>query len=97
MGTIILLMGVSSTGKTSIANKLTASLHDYSILGFDYSVEKMLPKEYWPDGKKEHEGFYYLEEDDGPDLKTGPIGKKFLIEMFDHIIAEAQSGNNITS
>lgn len=99
MPNIIMLMGVSSSGKTSIAKEIQNQASDnYLIVGFDHAVES-LDKKYWPGGSHEKEGFYYeqIKTNDGefPELRHGAVGAKFLQEMMRDIIALANSGNNL--
>lgn len=99
MPNIIMLMGVSSSGKTSIAKEIQHQASDnYLIVGFDHVVES-LDKKYWPGGSHEKEGFYYeqIKTNDGefPELRHGAVGDEFLREMMRDIIALANSGNNL--
>ncbi len=96
MAKIIFLMGVSSTGKTMLANELVRQLpeENFIIDGFDHAVEK-LDKKYWPTGELHREGFYYIDGPDGPQMQRGPVGDKFLESMIADIIRKAQDGKNI--
>lgn len=96
MSIIMLLMGVSSSGKSSVAKCLKEkSKIPFNIVGFDYAVEEKLDKKYWPGGISEQEGFYYVDQENGPELRKGFIGKKFLKEMMDDIILRGKSGENL--
>lgn len=96
MTKIILLMGIGSTGKTTLANQLVKVLdEDYIIDGFDHAVEKNLDKKYWPDGELKHEGFQFIDGPTGPQMKVGPKGAEFLEFMISDIIQKAKAGNNI--
>jgi chloramphenicol 3-O-phosphotransferase len=98
MGVVIILTGIGSVGKSSVANALKnkfAKDLDFSIEGFDTAVEKKLEKQYWPEGSNSKEGFYYVETASGPEMQHGEKGKKFLEEMISDIIKLANSGKNI--
>lgn len=96
MGTIILLLGVGSTGKTTLAKQLVDTISDeFCIMGFDHAVETHLDKKYWPGGSHEERGFCYVKSDSGPKLEIGPEGHAFLRRMFDDILIKAKSGENI--
>jgi chloramphenicol 3-O phosphotransferase len=99
MSIIVLLMGVSSVGKSSVANALIEqSKIKFEIVGFDHAVLD-LDKKYWPGGTHEKEGFYYkdIQTEHGvlPELCHGHIGKQFLEKMMADIIQLAKSGKNI--
>jgi chloramphenicol 3-O phosphotransferase len=96
MTKIILLMGIGSTGKTTLANQLVQVLDEvYLIDGFDHAVEKNLDKKYWPDGALKHEGFQFIDGPTGPQMQVGPKGAEFLEFMISDIIKKAKAGNNI--
>jgi chloramphenicol 3-O phosphotransferase len=96
MTTVILMMGISSSGKTTIANHLVELLADeYAIVGFDYAVEENLDKCYWPGGTLEKEGFCYFESEHGLQLEIGHVGREFLKNMLFDIINKAKSGCNL--
>lgn len=99
MPNIIMLMGVSSSGKTTIAKEIQEQADDeYLIVGFDHAVES-LDKKYWPGGSHEKEGFYYENVNTGlgefPELMHGPVGAKFLEDMLTDIIDQANAGKNL--
>lgn len=98
MGKIIFLMGVSSTGKTTISHALQKLDPSFKIVGFDPAVEG-LDKKYWPGGSNEKEGFYYVEietsEGKLPKLCWGTIGEAFLQKMMADIIQAAKEGENL--
>lgn len=96
MAKIIFLMGVSSTGKTLLANQLVKLMPEehFSIEGLDHAVEK-LDKKYWPNGECQHEGFYFIDGPNGPKMQRGPVGDQFLEFMISDIIQKAKSGQNI--
>lgn len=99
MPNIIMLMGVSSSGKTSVAKEIQKQAsEEYLLVGFDHAVES-LDKKYWPGGSHEKEGFYYeqVKTDKGefPDLRHGVVGAKFLQEMMNDMIKLANSGKNL--
>lgn len=78
MGTVILLLGVSSAGKTTYADALQKCLTTFEIVGFDHVAEKKLPKKYWPGGRLEKLGFFHVDTTEGPMLQFGEVGEKFL-------------------
>jgi len=99
MSTIIFLLGIGSSGKSTIANALLQHLRDsYHLTGFDYSVES-LDKKYWPGGSHEREGFYVkksiTEHGETSELIAGTIGKAFLKKMLEDMIRQADEGNNL--
>lgn len=99
MSIIIILMGVSSSGKTSVAKEIQNQASDkYLLVGFDHAVES-LDKKYWPGGAHEKEGFYYEQVNTGkgefPELRHGPVGAKFLHDMMSEMIEHANNGNNL--
>ena len=92
-------MGVSSSGKTTVANEIQRQASEqYLLVGFDRAVES-LDKKYWPGGSHEKEGFYYeqvkIDKGEFPELRHGAVGAKFLQEMMSDIIKLANSGKNL--
>lgn len=99
MSAIIFLLGIGSSGKSTVGNELLKLLGDsYEIVGFDYAVLG-LDKKYWPGGSCEEEGFYSVkvttEHGEYDELRTGLIGKEFLKKMLDDIIRQVDQGKNI--
>lgn len=92
-------MGVSSSGKTSVAKEIqNQSSEEYLLVGFDHAVES-LDKKYWPGGSHEKEGFYYeqvkTKHGEFPELRHGAVGAQFLKDMMKDIIALANDGKNL--
>lgn len=99
MSKIILLLGIGSSGKSTVAKELLKQLDEpYQLVGFDYAVMD-LDKKYWPGGECEQEGFHVVnvitEHGEIPELRTGPVGKAFLNKMMKDIIALANRGVNL--
>lgn len=99
MSKIILLLGIGSSGKSTVATELQkAEVNGYQIVGFDYAVLD-LDKKYWPGGTHEQEGFHVVNvmtvHGETPELIAGPVGKDFLKKMIDDIIRLADQGNNL--
>ncbi len=99
MSTIIFLLGIGSSGKSTVANALKKQLdNSYQIVGFDYAVLE-LDKKYWPGGSHEKEGFYVVkvmsEHGETPELRTGAVGKTFLEKMLSDIMQLANKGTNL--
>src|SRR3990167_3634055 len=99
MPNIIMLLGVSSSGKTTIAKEIQRQANDqYTIVGFDIAVE-FLDKKYWPGGSHETEGFYYkkikTERGEFPELAYGMVGANFLKNMLNDIISLMHKGQNL--
>lgn len=95
MSTIILLLGVSSAGKTTYAQALQEYLTTYKIVGFDHLAEKKLPKKYWPGGEQEKLGFFHADTVDGPKFMYGEVGKNFLDGYQRHINQLIKSQENL--
>jgi chloramphenicol 3-O-phosphotransferase len=78
--------------------QLPTTVNDYEIVGFDYSVLN-LDQKYWPGGSQQELGFFYktIKTDKGelPDLCYGAVGRQFLAEMLEDIIAKAKNGKNL--
>lgn len=99
MSNIILLLGIGSSGKSTVAKELLKQLEEpYQLVGFDYAVMD-LDKKYWPGGECEQDGFHVvnvtIEHGETPELRSGPIGKAFLKKMIDDMIALANRGVNL--
>lgn len=98
MGKVIFLMGVSSTGKTTVSHALQELDPSLNVVGFDHAVER-LDKKYWPGGSNEKEGFYYIEiessEGKAPKLCWGQVGEAFLESMIADIIKAAKADENL--
>lgn len=99
MSNIILLLGIGSSGKSTVAKELLKQLEEpYQLVGFDYAVMD-LDKKYWPGGEREQDGFHVVnvmtEHGETPELRTGPVGKAFLENMMKDIIALANRGVNL--
>lgn len=98
MSTIIFLLGIGSSGKSTIAEELQQLDDSYQLVGFDYAVLD-LDKKYWPGGTHEQEGFHVVNVmtplGETPELRTGPVGKSFLKKMLGDIIRLANEGKNL--
>lgn len=99
MSNIILLLGIGSSGKSTVAKELQKQLEEpFQVVGFDYAVMD-LDKKYWPGGECEHDGFHVVnvmaEHGETPELRAGPVGKAFLEKMMKDIIALANRGVNL--
>lgn len=99
MSIVIFLMGVTSSGKSSLATALKNKLeNDFIIVGFDYAVLE-LDRKYWPGGSHEKEGFYFVTVDSEhgkvPEIRHGLIGEKFLKKLIEDIIELQRSGKNL--
>jgi chloramphenicol 3-O phosphotransferase len=97
-GTIILLNGASSSGKTSILHALQALL-DPPFL--DAGIDKflwMLPSRYL-DVPLWHTVFEYIWHPTGEaaplEIRAGPMGHQLISGMHHAIAALAQAGNNV--
>lgn len=92
---IVLLNGVGSAGKTSIAKAMQSLLAEpYLLVQMDTFMD-MLPDRY-----QDHpEGFSYEPaRDNGKPVvavRTGPVGERVLRGMRHAVLAMAQQGNNL--
>ncbi len=98
MGTILILNGASSSGKTTLLRLLQNQLAEpYLEAGIDKFIW-MLPKRYLdaPDWHKIFE-YHWYEQDGQPKLEicAGPQGKVLFSGMHQAIAALAKSGNNV--
>ena len=97
-GTVIILNGTSSSGKTSIVRALQEVLDEpYLDAGIDKFLF-MLPKRYL-DEPLWHQVFDYLYADPvartGLSIKAGPMGRQMIAGMHRSIAALAHAGNNV--
>jgi chloramphenicol 3-O phosphotransferase len=94
-GTIILLNGASSSGKSSIARALQEQLPEpYLHLGIDAFLA-MLPGRFWGWEPPADEGFLLVKTDAGTEIRTGPVGRRLLAGMFRSFAALAEAGNHL--
>jgi len=98
MSTIIFLLGIGSSGKSTISNELMKLDKTFHVAGFDYAVFD-LDKKYWPGGSHDHDGFFIEKamtpDGEVSDLKSGPVGKNFLKKMLADMIHMADEGKNL--
>jgi chloramphenicol 3-O phosphotransferase len=99
-GTVIILNGTSSSGKTSIVRALQEVLDEpYLDAGIDKFLF-MLPKRYL-DEPLWHQVFDYLYADPiartGLSIKAGPVGHRVVTGMHRSIAALACAGNNVVA
>lgn len=99
MSTIIFLLGIGSSGKSTVSKELLKQLDDtYQVAGFDYAVID-LEKKYWPGGTHDREGFYIekimTQDGEVPELKSGAVGKAFIKKMIADMIQMADEGKNL--
>ncbi len=99
-GTILILNGTSSSGKTSIVKALQDTLDDpYLDAGIDKFLF-MLPKRYLNEPLW-HQVFDYLYADPitrtGLSIKAGPMGHRVIAGMHRSIAALALAGNNVVA
>ena len=95
MATIILLNGVGSAGKSSIAKALqTITAEPFLHVAMDAFLE-MMPARYWdhPDGVT----FETMQQDGKPSIviRSGPVAERILRGMRRSIAAMAHEGNNL--
>ena len=95
MATIILLNGVGSAGKSSIAKALQAiTAEPFLHVAMDAFFE-MMPTRYWdhPDGVT----FETVQQDGKPSviIRSGPVAERILRGMRQSIAAMARAGNNL--
>jgi len=99
-GTIILLNGVGSAGKTSIATALQA-IFDAPLLlmGMDLFIGSIAPRRYVADGDRATEGveFVAIEGADPPEtaLRTGPFGHVLMAGLHQTVATLAAMGHNL--
>lgn len=99
MSIIIFLLGIGSSGKSTVSKELLKQLDDtYQVAGFDYAVID-LEKKYWPGGTHDREGFYIekimTQDGEVPELKSGAVGKAFIKKMIADMIQMADEGKNL--
>jgi len=99
-GTVIILNGTSSSGKTSIVKALQEVLDEpYLDAGIDKFLF-MLPKRYLNEPLW-HQVFDYLYADPinrtGLSIKAGPVGHRVIAGMHHSIAALARAGNNVVA
>jgi chloramphenicol 3-O phosphotransferase len=99
-GTVIILNGTSSSGKTSIVKALQEVLDEpYLDAGIDKFLF-MLPKCYLNEPLW-HQVFDYLYADPinrtGLSIKAGPVGHRVIAGMHRSIAALARAGNNVVA
>lgn len=95
VATIILLNGVGSAGKSSIAKALqTITAEPFLHVAMDAFLD-MMPARYWdhPDGLV----FETVQQDGRPAvvIKSGPVVDRTLIGMRHAVAAMARAGNNL--
>jgi chloramphenicol 3-O phosphotransferase len=95
VATVILLNGVGSAGKSSIAKALQAiTAEPFLHVAMDAFLD-MMPARYWdhPDGFT----FETVQQDGKPSviIRTGPVGERIMRGMRRAIAAMAQEGNNL--
>ena len=95
MATIILLNGVGSVGKSSIARALqTITAEPFLHVAMDAFLD-MMPARYWdhPDGIT----FETVQQDGKPSviIRSGPVAERILRGMRQSIAAMAHEGNNL--
>ena len=95
MATVILLNGVGSAGKSSIAKGLqTITAEPFLHVAMDAFLE-MMPARYWdhPDGVT----FETAQQDGKPSviIRSGPVAERILRGMRCSVAAMAREGNNL--
>ena len=95
MATVILLNGVGSAGKSSIAKALqTITAEPFLHVAMDAFLE-MMPARYWdhPDGVT----FETVQQDGKPSviIHSGPVAERIMRGMRQSIAAMARAGNNL--
>ena len=95
MATVILLNGVGSAGKSSIAKALqTITAEPFLHVAMDAFLE-MMPARYWdhPDGVT----FETIQQDGKPAvaIKSGPVVDQTLLGMRQAVAAMARAGSNL--
>ncbi|HJR21109.1 MAG TPA: AAA family ATPase [Dongiaceae bacterium] len=95
MATVILLNGVGSAGKSSIATALqTITAEPFLHVAMDAFLD-MMPARYWdhPDGVT----FETVQQDGKPSvvIHSGPVAERILRGMRRSIAAMAREGNNL--
>ena len=95
MATVILLNGVGSAGKSSIAKALqTITAEPFLHVAMDAFLE-MMPARYWdhPDGVT----FETVQQDGKPSviIHSGPVAERIMRGMRQSIAAMAREGNNL--
>jgi chloramphenicol 3-O phosphotransferase len=95
VATIILLNGVGSVGKSSIAKALqTITAEPFLHVAMDAFLE-MMPARYWdhPDGVT----FETVQQDGKPSviIRSGPVAERIMRGMRRSIAAMAREGNNL--
>jgi chloramphenicol 3-O phosphotransferase len=101
-GTIILLNGTSSSGKTAIAKSLQEIMEGYYIhTGIDHFLER-LPKKFFVMFKGTNppplDGEVWIFPDGGErvsEIREGPAGYKVLKGIYHAVAALAASGNDV--
>ena len=95
MATVILLNGVGSAGKSSIAKALqTIAAEPFLHVAMDAFLD-MMPARYWdhPDGVT----FETVRQDGKPSvvIRSGPVADRILRGMRQSVAAMARAGNNL--
>ena len=95
MATVILLNGVGSAGKSSIAKALqTIAAEPFLHVAMDAFLD-MMPARYWdhPDGVT----FETVQQDGKPSvvIRSGPVADRILRGMRQSVAAMARAGNNL--
>ena len=95
MATVILLNGVGSAGKSSIAKALqTITAEPFLHVAMDAFLD-MMPTRYWdhPDGVT----FETVQQDGNPSavIRSGPMAERILRGMRRSVAAMAREGNNL--
>jgi len=95
MATVILLNGVGSAGKSSIAKALQAiTVEPFLHVAMDAFLD-MMPPRYWdhPDGVT----FETVQQDGKPSvaIRSGPVAERVLHGMRRSVAAMAHEGNNL--
>ena len=101
-GTVIVLNGVSSVGKSSIQCQIQGSFEQpYLAMGFDTLMLRMAPDRYLrrPD-PDDRDVFWFDVSTDSHGaplhaLRLGPLGQRFVSGMHHAIAALASRGNNV--
>lgn len=99
-GTIILLNGVGSAGKSSIATALQDIFDGpLLVLGIDLFIGRITPRRYAREGDRKAEGFEFvaIEGADPPEtaIRTGPVGHRVMSGLHQSVATLATMGHNV--
>lgn len=94
-GQLLLLVGTSCAGKTTLAKALQACLPDqHLVLGLD-TIFAMVSERWGGHGSLAHEGFRYARHGEQLQIVAGPVGRQVLAGAAASVKAMLDAGNHV--